>query len=35
MPANEEMMRQMDEAAEQAEIELDQNLDNWSAKNII
>jgi hypothetical protein len=35
MPANEEMMRQMDEAAEQAEIELDQNLDNWLAKDII
>ena len=35
MPANEEMMKQMDEAAEQAEIEIDQNLDIWSAKDII
>ena len=35
MPANEEIMRQMDEAAEQAETELDQNLENWSAKEII
>jgi hypothetical protein len=35
MPVNEEMMRQMDEAAEQAEIELDQNMDNWSAQDVI
>jgi len=35
MPANEEMMKQMDEAAEQAEKELDDNLENWSAKDIV
>jgi hypothetical protein len=35
MPANEEMMREMDEAAELAENELDQNLENWSTTDII
>ena len=35
MPTNEEMMKQMDEAAEQAAVELDKNVDNWSAKDII
>jgi hypothetical protein len=35
MPANEEMMRVMDEAAEQAEKELEQNIENWSAKELI
>jgi len=35
MPVNAEIMRQMDEAGEQAGTELDQNLDSWSAKDII
>ena len=35
MPANEELMKQMDEAAKQAEEELRSNLDKWSAKDVI
>jgi predicted flavoprotein YhiN len=35
MPADDEMMRKMDEAAEQAKAELAQNLAAWSAHDII
>lgn len=35
MPANEELMRQMDEAADQAKVELEQNIINLSARDII
>lgn len=35
MPVNEELMRQMDDAAAQAQTELEQNIDNLSARDII
>lgn len=35
MPANEELMQQMDEAAAQARQEIEQNIDNLSARDII
>ena len=35
MPANEELMQQMDEAATQARQEIEQNIDNLSALDIV
>jgi hypothetical protein len=35
MPADEGLMRQMDDAAAQAQTELEQNIDNLSARDII
>lgn len=35
MPANEELMQQMDEAAVQARQEIEQNIDNLSARDIV
>ncbi len=35
MPANEELMQQMDEAAVQARLEIEQNIDNLSARDIV
>jgi hypothetical protein len=35
MPVDEGLMRQMDEAAAQAQTELEQNIDNLSARDII
>jgi len=35
MPADEGLMRQMDDAAAQAQTELEQNIDNLSARDMI
>lgn len=35
MPVDEGLMRQMDDAAAQAQTELEQNIDNLSARDII
>jgi len=35
MPADEGLMRQMDDAAAQAQTEIEQNIDNLSARDII
>jgi hypothetical protein len=35
MPADEALMHQMDEAADQAKAELEQSIDNLSARDII
>ena len=35
MPADEGLMRQMDEAAAQAQTELEQNIENLSARDMI
>jgi hypothetical protein len=35
MPADENIMKRMDEAAAQAQAEFQQNLDNWSVKDLI
>ena len=35
MPVNDEMMKQMDEAANQAREEIELSLNNWSAHDVI
>jgi hypothetical protein len=35
MPADEEMMKRMDEAAAQAQAELQQDFSNWAAHDLI
>ena len=35
MPVDEALMQQMDEAATQARIDLEQNIDNWSGRDMI
>jgi hypothetical protein len=35
MPVNEEMMKEMDEAAKKAEEELKQKIDVWTARDLV